>query len=90
MMVAKVDELFRIALPQEARAGIHVGEEYLVLPGENGRFLLLPVSQMEQILTRTAGMWQGRKDMPADGVVYVNQLREGKRLADLGITADGS
>lgn len=90
MMVSRVDELFRIMLPPEARAGVQVGEEYLVLPGDDGRLLLLPVSQVEQILARTAGMWQGREDLPADGVAYVNQLREGKRLADLGVTADGS
>lgn len=90
MMVSKVDELFRILLPPEARAGVQVGEEYVVLPGDNGRLLLLPVSQMEQILTRTAGMWQGRDDLPDDGVAYVNQMRSGGRLADLGRVGHGS
>lgn len=89
MMVSRVDELFRITIPQEARTTVRVGEEYVVLPGKDGRFLLLPVSEVNGILARTAGMWQERDDVPTDGVEYVNRLRTGSRLADLEITANG-
>jgi AbrB family looped-hinge helix DNA binding protein len=90
MITSTVDEQFRIMIPKEARQSVKVGEEYIVLPDKNGRLILIPVSQVDKILARTAGLWQGRDDIPTDGVEYVNQIRSGNRLADLGISTNGS
>jgi bifunctional DNA-binding transcriptional regulator/antitoxin component of YhaV-PrlF toxin-antitoxin module len=89
MFYTKVENDFRITIPEELRRSLEVGQELLVTIDKNGRLILIPESQIEAILQRTAGMWQGRKDIPADGVEYVNQLRQGDRLSDLGIEKNG-
>ena len=48
----------------------------------------LPAERVEAILRETFGMWADRIDVPADGVEYVNQLRQGRRLRELGIVSD--
>jgi bifunctional DNA-binding transcriptional regulator/antitoxin component of YhaV-PrlF toxin-antitoxin module len=89
MVYTKVEDDFRIVIPEEMRRTLEVGQELLVTMDKNGRLILIPESQIDAILQRTFGIWQGREDIPADGVEYVNQLRQGRRLSDLGITKNG-
>jgi hypothetical protein len=43
---------------------------------------------VRQILQETFGMWADRDDLPADGVDYVNQIRQSTRWDDMGLAAD--
>lgn len=50
----------------------------------------LPTSDTnaQDVLQATFGMWADRDDLPADGVDYVNQIRQSTRWDDLGLNAD--
>jgi len=52
------------------------------------RRVALSAEQIRARLMETFGMWADRTDVPADGVEYVNQLRQGRRLRELGIVSD--
>jgi hypothetical protein len=52
------------------------------------RRVALSAEQIRARLMETFGMWADRIDVPADGVEYVNQLRQGRRLRELGIVSD--
>ena len=85
MLRTIVEKDFRVRLPDEILNSLQIGEELFVALDKAGRILLIPQSRVEEILTQTAGLWQGRSDIPADGVEYVNQLRAGRRLKELGV-----
>jgi bifunctional DNA-binding transcriptional regulator/antitoxin component of YhaV-PrlF toxin-antitoxin module len=80
MLRTKIDKGFRVTIPESLRPALHVGEELLISMDQSGRILLVPESKVVEILERTAGMWAGRQDIPADGIHYVNQIRSGRRL----------
>jgi bifunctional DNA-binding transcriptional regulator/antitoxin component of YhaV-PrlF toxin-antitoxin module len=89
MLRAKIEPDFRITLPEPLRDLLRVGDELLITTDQMGRIIITPKAHIRAILQRTAGMWRGRQDLPADGVEYVNQMRQGCRLHDLGIRDDG-
>ena len=89
MQTTKVDDQFRITIPEEIRPLVEIGEEFIVSQDKIGRLILIPTSQVQAILSRTAGLWQGREDLPDTGVEYADQVRSGNRLAALGITRNG-
>jgi len=80
---------YSVLLPEEVRPHIAVGQRYMVTMGADGELVLTPVDErsivdlVDDILNRTAGMWRGREDIPDNGVDYVNQLRQARRLTDL-------
>jgi bifunctional DNA-binding transcriptional regulator/antitoxin component of YhaV-PrlF toxin-antitoxin module len=80
-----VEKDYRVTIPNSLRSLLHVGDELLITVNKAGQILLIPASRVDEILEQTAGMWQGRTDVPSDGVEYVNQLRQGHRLEELGI-----
>ncbi|MBN1887860.1 MAG: hypothetical protein JW850_07705 [Thermoflexales bacterium] len=41
--------------------------------------------QIQAVLMETFGMWADRTDIPADSIEYVNQIRRGYRLEELGL-----
>jgi bifunctional DNA-binding transcriptional regulator/antitoxin component of YhaV-PrlF toxin-antitoxin module len=88
MLRTRVDEDFRVTIPESLRPAIQVGDELFVSIDQNGRILLIPEKQVNAILEQTAGMWEDRKDIPRDSIDYVNQLRQGRRLQDFGVIAD--
>ena len=89
MLKAKVEADFRVTIPEALRAQIHIGDEVFVAVPSQGQITLVAKSRVEAILEATAGMWRGRTDQPAEGVDYVNALRQGGRLRDLGVVNDG-
>ena len=89
MLRVKVESDFRITLPEPLRAPLHVGDELMVTTDTVGRIIITPQARIRAILEETAGMWADRTDIPADGVEYVNQMRQGRRLRELGIVSDG-
>ncbi len=88
MLIAKIDADYRIAIPESLRAEWHVGDEVIVTAEAGGTLKLVPKARALEILERTAGLWQGRLDVSADGVTYVNEIRTGHRLNDLGVASD--
>jgi len=88
MLRTKVEPDFRITIPEALRSPLKVGDELLITTDQAGRIIITPEARVRAILQRTAGMWRGRQDVPADGVEYVNNLRQGRRLHDLGVVPD--
>jgi bifunctional DNA-binding transcriptional regulator/antitoxin component of YhaV-PrlF toxin-antitoxin module len=89
MLRTKVDPDFRITIPEPLRPPLQVGDELLVTTDQVGRIIITPETRVRSILQRTAGMWRGRQDIPSDGVEYVNDLRQARRLRALGVVPDG-
>ena len=65
-----------------------VGTPVWVAMDEAGRIILTPETQIRAVLMETFGMWADRDDIPQNGVSYMDQIRQGKRLANLEHTAD--
>lgn len=86
MEQVSIESGFRVTVPKKMRNGLKVGDELRVTVDHAGRIILVSEKRMREILQRTAGMWSGRKDIPNDGVAYVNRLRKGRRLRRLGVT----
>ena len=89
MQTIKVDKQFRITIPKEIHASVEIGQEYIITEDEDGRLILTPAAHVQTILARTAGLWQGRDDLPDTGIEYVDQMRSGNRLNALGIAKNG-
>ncbi len=81
----QIEEGFRVTVPTDMRSGFKVGDEVVITSDRAGRIILISEELVRATLARTAGMWQGRTDIPSDGVKYVNQLRRGRRLRRLGV-----
>ncbi len=89
MLKAKIEPDFRITIPEPLRDPLQVGDELLISTDPSGRIIITPEARIRAILQRTAGMWQGRQDIPDGGVEYVDNLRQGRRLRDLGVAPNG-
>jgi hypothetical protein len=76
MLRAKVEPDFRITIPEDLRSQVQVGDEVFITLTAAGRLTLMPEARVRTILEETAGLWQGRTDLPADGAAYVNALRQ--------------
>jgi bifunctional DNA-binding transcriptional regulator/antitoxin component of YhaV-PrlF toxin-antitoxin module len=85
MIHVLVEEGFRLTVPKELRDKIQVGDKMLVDVDRTGRIVLLSEERVRATLARTAGLWRGRRDIPSNGVKYVNRLRRGTRLHRLGV-----
>ena len=82
MIRTKVEAGYKIRIPESLRPSLKVGDELLVAIDQAGRIILVPEGRIREILQKTSGMWRDRQDIPADGVGYVNQLRQGWRLRE--------
>jgi hypothetical protein len=60
-------------MPKGLRRGLKVGDEMVVTVDRAGRIVLLSERRIRAALKRTAGLWQGRTDIPDDGVKYVHR-----------------
>ena len=89
MLRTRVESDYRVAIPEALRPALRVGEELFVTTDDAGRLILIHDAHIRSVLQRTAGMWRGRTDIPADGTEYVNRLRQGRRLNELGVVSDG-
>ncbi len=83
MILTKIEPDYRITLPETLRTIFNVGDEVIITTTASGIVTLTPKNRVLEILERTAGIWAGRDDVPADGVDYVNELRPGRRLREL-------
>ncbi len=85
MVTVRVNPDYTVKIPNRFRAGLHAGQKVAVGLDRQGRLIITPIEQVHAILKETFGMWADRTDIPADGVEYVNQIRRGRRLDDLGL-----
>ena len=81
-----VEEGYQLSLPPELQSLAPVGTQFEVTIDEVGRIILTPESQIRTILMETFGMWSDRDDLPANGVEFMDDIRQGQRLDELGIT----
>ena len=86
MIRVLIEDGFRLTVPKKLRGKLKVGDEMYVTVDHTGRIVLLSEKRIRAALTRTAGLWHERKDIPANGVTYVNRIRRGQRLDRLGVT----
>ena len=85
MIHVQVEEGYRLTVPKKLRGKLKIGDKMLVNVDRSGRIILLSEDRIRATLKRTAGLWHERKDVPADGVKYVNHMRRGQRLKRLGV-----
>jgi hypothetical protein len=81
-----VEEGYQLSLPPELQSLAPVGSEFEVTVDEVGRIILTPESQIRTILLETFGMWSDRNDLISDGIEFMDDVRQGQRLDQLGIT----
>jgi bifunctional DNA-binding transcriptional regulator/antitoxin component of YhaV-PrlF toxin-antitoxin module len=86
MEQVSIESGFRVTVPKNLRSGLRVGDTLNITTDHHGRIILISEKRVREILGRTAGIWSGRRDIPSDGVNYVNRLRGGKRLRRMGVT----
>ncbi len=85
MVTVRVNPDYTVKIPIKFRTGLQAGQKVAVSQDKQGRLIITPIEQVQAILKESFGMWANRTDIPADGVEYVNQLRGGRRLDDLGL-----
>jgi hypothetical protein len=83
-----IEDGYRVVLPPEVQSLVHIGASVWVTVDQAGRIVLTPEGQAQAALLETFGMWADRADTPSDGVTYMNQVRRGRRLNELGLTPD--
>lgn len=83
MAVIRIENGFRVTLPESVRNGLCVGDELMAHRDEFGQIILTPRSTIQEALGTTFGMWADRTDIPKDGVEYVNQIRSGERFDEI-------
>lgn len=83
-----VEDGYRIVLPAEVQSLAPIGSPVLVTIDPAGRIILTPELQLQAVLQETFGMWADRNDLPADGVAYVDEIRQGQRLDRLETESD--
>ena len=85
MVTVHVSSDYTVKIPSKFRSRLHAGQEVAVSLDAQGRLIITPIEQIHTLLQETFGMWADRTDIPADGVEYVDQIRRGHRLDDLGL-----
>jgi bifunctional DNA-binding transcriptional regulator/antitoxin component of YhaV-PrlF toxin-antitoxin module len=85
METIRVGSDYSIKIPSRFRSGLKAGQEVVVSQDEKGRLILTPIEQVRKVLKESFGMWAGRTDIPQDGVDYMDEIRKGNRLNDLGL-----
>ena len=85
MATARVNPDYTVEIPDNLRAGLCAGQEVAISKDDQGRLIITPIEQVRAVLQESFGMWADRTDMPMDGAEYVDQIRRGRRLDDLGL-----
>jgi bifunctional DNA-binding transcriptional regulator/antitoxin component of YhaV-PrlF toxin-antitoxin module len=85
MVTVHVSSDYTVKIPSKFRSRLRAGQEVAVSLDAQGRLIITPIEQVRAVLHETFGMWADRSDIPADGVEYVDQIRRGRRLDDLGL-----
>ena len=82
MMKTRIEDGFRILLPEAIRAQFHVGETLLIEADNLGRIVITPAETIIALLRETFGMWNTASDSE-DGVQYMDRMRQGSRIDEV-------
>jgi bifunctional DNA-binding transcriptional regulator/antitoxin component of YhaV-PrlF toxin-antitoxin module len=85
MVTVTVSSQYTVQIPEHFRSKLHVGQKVAISVDDHGRLILTPIEQAHEILDETFGMWADRTDIPKGGIKYMDKIRRGHRLKDLGI-----
>ena len=88
MVLTKVGQKYTLSIPAPFRSLLPVGQEVAISADAQGRLIIAPVEQVRTLLMETFGMWTDRTDLPTDSVEYVNEIRRGRRLDEMGAQSD--
>ena len=88
MPTVTIENDYQVHLPAEIQKIVPVGARLQISVDEIGRIILSPEPDVVTLLQESFGMWANRTDLPANGVEYVDEIRQGQRLDQFGIGAD--
>ncbi len=88
MTTLRIEEGYQLSLPTELQAMAPIGAQFQVTVDDVGRIILTPEKQVRAILLETFGLWSDRNDIPTDGLTYMDNVRQGRRLDQPGIDFD--
>jgi hypothetical protein len=64
------------------------GQEIDISADTQGRLIITPIEHVRALLMETFGMWADRTDLPAASIDYVDEIRRGQRLDEMGELPD--
>jgi bifunctional DNA-binding transcriptional regulator/antitoxin component of YhaV-PrlF toxin-antitoxin module len=85
MVTVHVSSDYTVKIPSKFRSRLRAGQEVAISVDTNGRLIITPIEQIHALLQETFGIWADQKDIPADGVEYMDKIRCGRRLDDMGL-----
>jgi bifunctional DNA-binding transcriptional regulator/antitoxin component of YhaV-PrlF toxin-antitoxin module len=85
MVTVHIGTDYTVTIPSKFRSRLRAGQEVAVSIDDKGRLVITPIEQVRAALQDTFGMWADRTDIPTNGVKYMNKIRRGRRLDNLGI-----
>ncbi|GIL15011.1 MAG: hypothetical protein BroJett039_01840 [Chloroflexota bacterium] len=85
MIVTKISPEFTVVIPDEYRKQFSPDDQVAVTVDSQGRLVITHIEQIRELLMETFGMWADRTDIPTDGVAFMDEIRRGTRLDELGI-----
>lgn len=88
MVLIRVSPDYTLNIPVRFRKTLAVGQEVAISIDAQGRLVITPIEQIREILMETFGMWADRADFPRDGIEYMDEIRRGHRLNEIGAQGD--
>ncbi len=85
MVVIKVSPEYTLRIPDGFRKTLSAGQEVAISEDAQGRLIITPIEYVRVMLLETFGMWADRTDLPRDGVEYMDEIRRGDRLSQVGL-----
>lgn len=83
MVVTRITPKHTLNIPDEFRKALPVGQEVAITLDEQGRMVVTPIEKIRAVLMESYGVWADRKDIPADSVSHVREMRKGYRIKKL-------
>ena len=87
MIVTRISQEYTVPIPDEFRESFGAGQEVVIGADAQGRLVVTPFEHVRTVLQETFGLWTDRNDVPGDGVAYMDEIRHGRRLSELGSQA---
>ena len=86
MVTVQISPQYTVKIPETFRSQLRVGQQVAISVDTQGRLVLTPLEQARAVLDETFGIWEGRADIPKSGVKYMDKIRRGHRLKNLGLS----
>lgn len=88
MIVGKIGSDYTVNIPDPFREAFEAGQEVAISTDAQGRLVITPVEHIRARLLETFGMWANRTGALADGIAYMDEIRQGQRLNKTGLSLD--